>query len=330
MRKIDVVMSTAAFGAEHLKHIKEAFAPAEFISLDPKDVEGIRDALQRADVAIVQSDLDERYLEAPKLKWIHCCHAGLNKSAYPKVFEKELLVTSSAGRGSIALAEHAMFFMLSLTYNFPALYNAQQHHIWLRSKEQEGLTAMYGKTLGILGMGNTGRELALRAKAFGMKVLAYRRRDTNLPAGVDEVFSADKGESPDRLLGESDFIVLAMSLSDATYQIIGDRELGLMKPSAFLINMARGELIDEKALVQALREHKVAGAGLDAFAEEPLPYGNPLWNCPGVIITPHSSPKQPDGAERIVDILCLNLKNYLEDRPMINLLKAEDVYTRGR
>jgi phosphoglycerate dehydrogenase-like enzyme len=191
---------------------------------------------------------------------------------------------------------------------------------------QNELRGLFGRTIGILGMGNTGRELALRAKAFGMNVLAYRRREGQLPPGVDRIYSADAGETIDELLVESDFVVLALSLSSATYHLIGRRELDLIGSNGFLINMARGPIVDEPELIAALQERRIAGAGLDTFAVEPLPADSPLWDAPRTLITPHVTPAVPDRTSRSLDIICENIRRFRAGEPLLNQLTAEDVY----
>jgi phosphoglycerate dehydrogenase-like enzyme len=328
MPAIDVVLATVPYRGPHLERLRAAFAPAELVLTRRDDRPGIAAALQRADVAVLAGDLDERFLDAPRLRWVHCDHAGLNRSARPEVFARGLLVTSSAGRSSPVLAEHATLFMLALAYAFPAFYEAQRAHRW-GVPAQDELRGLFGRTVGIVGLGHTGTELAVRAKAFGMRVLGYRRRATEPPPGVDVLSCADRGESLDGLLGESDFVVLAVPLSDATYHLIGARELALMKPSAYLINMARGAVVDEEALLAALRGGALAGAGLDTFVQEPLPAESPLWDAPRTLITPHVTPQVPDRTARSLDVIEQNARRYRAGEPLLNLLRAEDVYTRG-
>jgi phosphoglycerate dehydrogenase-like enzyme len=327
MPAIEVVLATVPYQGAHLERLRGAFEPARFVHVRRDDAAAIGAALEVADVAVLAGDLDERFLRAPRLRWIHCDHAGLNRSARPEVFERGLLVTSSAGRSSPVLAEHALLFMLALAYNFPAFLDAQRAHRW-GIPGQDALRGLFGRTVGIVGLGHTGTELAARAKALGMRVVAYRRR-TTAPAGVDRLYSADAGDTLDPLLRESDFIVLAVPLSDATHHLIGARELGLMKPAAFLINMARGAVVDEDALVAALRAGRIAGAGLDTFAREPLPPDSPLWDAPNTLITPHVTPQVPDRTGRSLDIICENVRRYRAGEPLLNQLQPEDVYTRS-
>ncbi|MFH5183901.1 D-2-hydroxyacid dehydrogenase [Paenibacillus sp. TAB 01] len=324
------VLATVPYTGWHLEKLKNAFGPeVNFIHLNKDDSAGIAEALKVADVAILQSDLDDRYIAAPKLRWIHCDHSGLNKSARPGVFEKGLHVTGSAGRSGPVLAEHILFLTLSLVYDAHGLHDAQKAHRWRGIPGYEDRRGLYGKTMGIIGMGFTGTELAIRAKALGMRVLGYRRSITGLPEGVDQLYCADRGETIDELLRESDVVVLSVRLSDETYHMIGERQLQLMKNTAYLINMARGPVVDEKALVHALHNGLIAGAGSDTFEQEPLPADSPLWDAPNMVITPHCTPEMPDLVARSLDIICENINRYRAGLPLVNELKANDVYTKS-
>jgi phosphoglycerate dehydrogenase-like enzyme len=328
MPDISCVLATVSYTGSHLTRLRAAFAPAELLQVRRDDAAGIAAALERADVAVLAGDLDERFLRAPMLRWIHCDHAGLNRSARPEVFARGLLVTSSAGRSSPVLAEHAILFMLALAYRLPAFLDAQRRHQW-GIPDQDRLRGLYGRTVGIVGLGHTGTELALRCKALGMRVLGYRRGAAPPPPGVDVVYCAARGETIEPLLRQSDFVVLAVPLSDATHHLIGARELEQLKPGAYLVNMARGAVIDEDALLAALRSGRLAGAGLDTFAQEPLPPDSPLWDAPNVLITPHTTPQVPDRTGRSLDIIEENVRRYRAGQTMLNLLRPEDVYTKG-
>lgn len=325
MPEINVVLLTVHWAEEYVDRLRQHLAGAELVRT--QDAAEIARTLARADVAILSGDLDDRFADAPRLRWVHCDHAGLNKSARPWVFERGLLVTSSSGRSAPALAEHAILFMLLFSYCFPDLLAAQRAHQW-GIPGQDRLRGLIGRTVGIVGLGNTGRELATRARALGMRVLGYRRRAEDVP-GVDRMYAAEHGESLDELLAESEFVVLATPLSDATHHLIGARELGLMQPSAVLVNMARGGVVDEAALIEALRAGRIAGAGLDTFAQEPLPSDSPLWDVPNVLITPHMTPQVPDRTGRSLEMIVENIRRYRAGERMLNLLTPADVYTRG-
>jgi phosphoglycerate dehydrogenase-like enzyme len=320
------VMTTVDYQGAHWERLRQAVAPGQISRVDRQDDTAVRAALREAEVAIIAGDLDARYLDAPGLAWVHCDHAGLDRFARSEIFAKGLVVTTSAGRSSPALAEHAIFFMLALSYRFALLYEAQQAHRW-GIPGQEDLRGLYGKTIGIVGMGHTGQELARRARSLGMRVLGFRRSIAPVPEGVHRVYAQAAGESIDALLEQSDFVVLALPLSDRTHRLLGARELRRMKPSAFLINIARGAIVDEGALLEALREGRIAGAGLDTFRTEPLPADDPLWDAPNTLITPHFTPQVPDRTGRSLDIICENLRRYRSGEPLLNQLTPEDVYT---
>jgi phosphoglycerate dehydrogenase-like enzyme len=325
MPEIGVVLLTVRWADEYVVRLREHLTGAEIVRT--RDDAEIERTLARADVAILSGDLDDRYADAPNLRWVHCDHAGLNKSARPWVFERGLLVSSSSGRSAPALAEHAILFMLLFAYRFPDFLEAQRNHQW-GIPGQDQLRGLIGRTVGIVGLGNTGRELASRAQALGMRVLGYRRRAEDVP-GVDRLYAAERGDSLDDLLQESDFVVLATPLSDATHHLIGARELGLMKRSAVLVNMARGGVVDEAALIAALKEDQIAGAGLDVFEREPLPPGSPLWDAPNILITPHTTPQVPDRTGRSLAMIVENVRRYRAGERLLNLLTPTDVFTRG-
>ena len=324
MPDIGVALLTVRWQEEYIARLRELLAGAEVIHTH--DDREIKQALARADVAILSGDLDDRFADAPQLRWIHCDHAGLNKSARPWVFERGLQVTSSSGRSAPALAEHAIFFMLLFAYQYPRFQEAQRAHRW-GFPGQEKLRGLIGRTVGIVGLGNTGCELALRARAFGMRVLGYRRQAIDVP-GVDRLYAAERGDLLDELLRDSDFVVLATPLSDATHHLIGSRELTLMKPTAILVNMARGGVVDEAALIETMRHGGIAGAGLDVFEQEPLPADSPLWDLPNVAITPHTTPRVPDRTGRSLETIAENVRRYRAGERLINLLTPADIYTR--
>lgn len=320
------VLTTLGYQGAHWLGLCDALEGAEIIRFASASTEGFEAALKRADVAILAGDPDERILREPRLRWIHIDHAGLNRAAKSDAFREGLVVTGSAGRSAPVLAEHAMFFALALAYRYPAFLDAQREHRW-GVAGQEDLRGLYGCTMGIVGLGNTGRELALRAKAFGMRVLGYRRRATEALPGVDQMFSADVGDGLDELLRQSDFVALALGLSDKTYHLIGARELDLIGPSGYLINMARGPVVDEAALTRALYDGRIAGAGLDTFEIEPLPSESLLWAAPNTLITPHVTPQVPDRTGRSLEIICENIRRFKAGEPMLNQLTKEDIYT---
>lgn len=340
MPRIDCLLVTAQVAdADHAA--LSAAADAECVFVAPADAAAIERALARVDVAFLDGDLDARFLAAPALRWVHCDHAGLERSASPALFARSsassdarrgegnnLRLSGAAGRSAPALAEHALYFMLALSYDAPRLIAAQLARRWAPSRH-DTRRALTGRSLGIVGLGHIGQALAVRAQALEMRVIGYRRRVAPTPAGVDRVLASDAGETLLDLCAESDIVVLATSLSDRTHHMIDGNAFAAMRPGALLVNVARGGLVDEDALLAALRSGRLAGAGLDSVAREPLPPWSPLWWAPNLLITPHQTPPLADRAARSLAIACENLRRYRADLPLLNEVGPDDVYSHG-
>ena len=326
---IKKVFSTEPYTDWHWDKLVEALGPeVEIVRAKHSDIPTVKEGIKDADVAILAGDISREVLAAARnLKWVHCDHAGVNNSAHPEIFERGIFLTSSSGRSAPVLAEHIFFLMLSLIYNSRALEQQQRDHNWYKLyRDRRGL---FTKTIGIIGMGYTGKALAVRAKAFGMTVLGYGRVPGPIPDGVDKIWYADKGDSINALLKESDIVALTIRLSDETYHLIDERALGLMKPSAYLVNMARGAVVDEAALYRALVNKTIAMAASDVFESEPLGKNSPLWDLPNFVITPHCTPEVPDLALNGLNIICENIKRYREGTPLLNCLTSRDMYTKA-
>ncbi len=328
-REIHVVLSALPYLPDEIGQLRQAFAPAEFIEALPFEGDAIAVELQRADVALITSDIDDRQLNAPNLRWVHCDKAGLDRSASRAVFERGLIVTGSAGRSAPALAQHGFYLALALTFDARRLFERQSAREWGGIPGYEHRLALHSKTLGIVGFGHTGREMAALAKAFGMRVIAYRRRSGPVPSTVDRMLSIEEGDSLVPLLEESDVIMLAVTLNDATHHLFGEEQFERMKDSAYLVNLARGAVVDHEALARALHGGQIGGAGLDVTDPEPLPAVSPLWNLPNVIITPHMTPKLPERTQRSIDIIIENVGRYRRGESMVNALTPDDLYTKG-
>jgi phosphoglycerate dehydrogenase-like enzyme len=321
-----MLMKNLPFRGAELETLLEAAGEGDVVRVDPDDAAGIAAALETAEIAVLAGDLDERHLIAPHLRWVHCDHAGLTKSARPEVFGRGLIVTGSAGRSGPALAEHVMMFALLLSSQFTSFLEAQRRGEWLRTPELSELRALSGRTMGVVGMGHTGTELARRAKAFNMRVLGYRRRDVAVPEGVERMFSTERGDSIDDMLPHCDILALVVNLSNATRGLIGARQLALLPRGALVINLARGEVLDQDALIAMLESGHLGGVGLDVTTPEPLPRGHPLWSAPNVLITPHFTPALPDKSARSLEIILANFAAYRAGQPMLNQLTVADVY----
>jgi phosphoglycerate dehydrogenase-like enzyme len=253
---------------------------------------------------------------APSLKWIQMIGAGIDRvAANPGLVESDVLVTNSHVNANV-VAEYAVYLMMLLAKNASGLFANRQLHRWEILEVME----LRGKTLGIVGLGEIGGRIAAKAQAFGMKVLATRRsvtqREKNIQ-GVDEIFPTHELH---QMLKECDFLILAAPLSQETWGLIGEKELRLMKPTAGLINIARGQIIRQAVLVRALRERWIAAAALDVFDTEPLPPDSDLWGLPNVIISPHLARLTQDEIPGVIGLFCENLKRFLEGNRLINLV----------
>ena len=259
--------------------------------------------------------------QGPSVRWLHTASAGVDHVLTPNVRAKVgLTVTDSGPAFAIALSEFILAWMLLVARGLPALMENQRQHSWQSVPQFE----LHGKTVGIIGLGPIGRETAMRTKAFGMKTLGLRRSPAPVD-GVDAVLTGPEGLT--RLLAESDFVVVAAALTGETQALVGAAQLARMKPTAWLINIARGGLVDEPALIAALLGKQIAGACLDVFAQEPLPADNPLWDLPNVHIAPHNSPGwDPNLHARQKAIFLDNLTRFVRGEALTNVVDISRGY----
>ena len=323
MPKIKKVVATVWYNKKNMYDLRRVFPDAEFCYVDFFDKEKLAQEVKDADVAILMGDVDPCLLGENTLKWIHCDHAGLNGSARPEVFAREIPVTGAAGRSAPVLAEHCIYFMMQGCYHTKELLRAQENCTW----GVDGMNTwrgLYGRTVGIVGMGNNGRMLADRLHAFGMNIVAYDKFPIKGYDYISQKYCADAGDTIQPLLEQSDFVVLTLALTDETYHMINKDTLAQMKDGAFLVNMARGGIVCTEDLIEALKNGKLSGAGLDVFEEQPLSPESPLWKMEQVYITPHSTPQVPDRAARSIEIIRENARRFEAGEPLLNQMRPED------
>jgi phosphoglycerate dehydrogenase-like enzyme len=255
-----------------------------------------------------------------RLKWIQVMTAGVDRLP-EEILKSGIRVANASGLHGTAMGEVVLEMMLMFVKDAPACMRMKQGREWRRYRP--GI--LRDRTVGILGLGAVGKEIARLCKAFGMKVIGIRRSDGEASPfrDVDRVYPREK--LPE-LLAECDFAVLALPLTKETEGMIGEKELRGMKPTAFLINVARGAIVDERALIRALEEKWIAGAGLDVFTREPLPPESPFYAMPNVIFSPHISGDIPDYESRAAEVFCENLRRYLEDEPFLHEVDREKGY----
>ena len=286
----------------------------------------IRSIAPEVDLKVVESSIDYSELikeaeivfgwpktrlvkKAENLKWLHLPSAGVDRYANKDLYQnQDILLTNSSGVYGKPIAEHVFAMILAHNRNLiDYAYNKKEKN-WQR---QNNIKDFFNSTVGILGLGDIGSTIAKRAKSWGAQVLALKRTMIELPDYVDQIFLT---ENLDKLLRKSDYVILTLPGTPETEKIIGREELQLMKSSAFIVNIGRGSLIDQKALTKALEEGLIGGAGLDVTEPEPLPENSKLWELDNVIITPHTSGFSPTNEQRQFKIFKDNLNRYLNQR----------------
>ncbi|MFH1031347.1 MAG: D-2-hydroxyacid dehydrogenase [Chloroflexota bacterium] len=269
--------------------------------------------LSQAEILWAMRPPKDLIARAPKLKWIQSPLSGVDFFATPQIINSPVKITNSAGIHNVQVGEVAFFHMINLAKNAPRVFRQ------IQDKRFEAFipVILESKTVGILGLGAIGKYIAKLCKGFGMKVIGVRARASVRPRYVDAVFPPEKLLE---VLPQCDFVVNAMPLLASTNKIIGERELWAMKPTAFFINIGRGGTVDQDALIRALKENRIAGAGLDALTPEPLPPDSRLWELPNVIITAHIGGRREDYDRLATDLFCKNLKRYVSGKKLINLI----------
>lgn len=267
--------------------------------------------------------------QAPRLRWVQLDTAGVDSVLHTPLWRSEVAITTLTGVGPPTIAEYTMMMLLALAHRLPLMLEHQRRRDWPSPAERRRLFTpdeLGATTLGVIGYGSIGRAIGTLAHAFGMRVLAMRRAATPATAadgGPDESYGPDHLGA---MLAACDYVVLSVPLTSATFHMIDEAAFGAMKPGAILVNVARGPVVDEAALIRALREGRLGGAALDVFEEEPLPADSPLWGMPNVIISPHVAGLTPHYHQRIMGLFAQNLERYIAGEPLLNSVQREREY----
>ncbi len=320
---------SARYRAQDLERIRAAAPGARIVTLSR---EGLTDEpVDDVEVLLrgwLSSDAFDRLLaRAPRLTWVHSASAGVERALTPAARERDLVITNARGVFSRPIAEYVLMMILAVSRRLPGLLELQRERTW---QPLEGVE-LRDVTVGIVGLGSIGRAVGALATAFGCRVVAVRRRSdegaaASVADGEPRAFGEvmlDRVGGPEllpELLGESDFVVLAAPLTAATQNMIDATALASMKPGAWLINIARGALIDDRALLNALRDGQIGGAVLDTFRDEPLPPTSPFYDLPNVIVTPHTSWSSGRVLDRSVELFCDNLRRFATGEPLLNVV----------
>ena len=287
--------------------------------------EALHAALGDADALIGGAAITtEDVAAAPKLRWVQATIAGVEGFPIPALRDREIVLTNFSGIAAPSIAEHVLALMLAFARGLPTLFQRQGRRAWDDNHADAPPTfELAGQTLGVVGLGDIGDELGRRAHALGMRVLAADRDATEAPAYIDALLPSER--LPD-LLADADHVALCLPLTPATEHLIGREQLAAMKDSAYLYNVGRGELVDQDALVAALRDGAIAGAGLDVASPEPLPAGSPLWALPNVLITGHTAGRTPLYWERGIALLVDNVRRFLAGEELRNVVDTRAGY----
>ncbi|MBI4786882.1 MAG: D-2-hydroxyacid dehydrogenase [Chloroflexi bacterium] len=335
------VLLTLRFNAQQLDWLRAVSPELEIVQKSVKEDWDRMDtgAFFDGDEQVLYCFMPPRDLSVcPKLRWVQLHSAGTNHLTDHPILQSGIPITTSSGIHAVPIGEFAITMMLALARRVPRMVRTQDGGAWPKERWRTFLGAeMRGKTLGVVGYGSIGREVARIAKqGFAMRVLAMTRSGDKADRGYAEPGVGDpEGKLPDAwftpgqlrdLLAQSDFVLIALPLTQATRQLIGEAELRAIKPTAFIVNIARGEIMDQAALVRALKENWIAGAGLDVFAQEPLPSDSELWKLENALIAPHVSSATPHYDDRAVALFAENLRRFLRGDELLNRMDAERGY----
>lgn len=319
MRTILLALEPDTLSVEQIGRVRDA-APDDarvLVTRDRDEIEPVLDAVE-----IVAGWFPRDLLpEARNLRWFQQWAAGADwLLRHSEMVDRDFVLTTTSGIHAIPITEHILAFLLAFARDLDRAVRAQECHEWIPQREQKDLFELAGKTMLLIGVGAIGERTAKVAAALDIRVLGVRRDPTIGAPAVEAMFG------PDRLLEllpEADFVVLTVPLTHETQGMIGERELRVMKPTAYLVNIGRGATVDQSALVQALQGGWIAGAGLDVFETEPLPEDSPLWRLDNVIITSHYAGITPHYHERALEIFLDNLRRYQAGGPLCNVVDKE-------
>ena len=287
----------------------------------------VEEHIRDAEIFFGWSLRGEQVAAAKKLRWIHSTAAAVHQLMSPELRASNVNVTNASSVHGPVVAEHAIAMMFALAKRLHVAVRAQQQRIWAQEQISFGEprpTELAGSTLGLIGYGAIGRPIAESAKALGMRVLVVRQHPQER-GGNDGITFFDPG-GLDEVIAQSEFLILAAPTTKKTQRLINGERFARMKPNAYLVNVSRGALIDEAALLDTLRSHRIGGAALDVFDHEPLPADSPLWALDNLLITPHTAATSDKMWERHYALIKENLRRYLGGEPLLGLVDKQSGY----
>lgn len=329
------IFSSMRFSEAQWDRLRRVVPSAEIRQVPANDPSEVGPNVGDAEIAIIDGNQNFDPALTPNLRWVQLASAGVNLLLGKELWLSDIPICNASGIQVRAMAEWAFAATLSLRHRLPYLRERQRQHVWLpNDRLGHSMGDLWGATLGVIGYGSIGREVGRLAKAFGMRLVAtmmgadspadrgYVLPGTGDPNGIlpDVLREPDY---VDTLLAESDVVVLTVPSTPATYHMINEDRLRLMRPEALLVNLSRGTAIDEDALARALKENWIAGAALDVTEVEPLPGDSPLWDLENLIITPHISWLSPGYYDRLIDLFAENVRRHRDGEPLVNVVNRK-------
>jgi len=306
---------------KHRKQILAVSPKIELIEFPETVIHGMR-SVEEIEVALTEGgntthyagELDREDYEkffTPNLKWMQLCSTGFSDNITQEILDGRVTLTNSPGIHTIPIAESVLAAMLEHAKRFSQRREDQEKRLW----RQVYCNDLEGTTVLLIGLGNLGKRIARLCKAFDMRVIGTKRRPGPVE-NIDHVFPANELK---KHLPEADYVVVVAPHTPETEGLLGEEEFTAMKKQCYFINVGRGMVADEVAMIRALEEKRIAGAYLDCFAIEPLPTNNPLWELPNVFLVPHDSHSSPKIGDRLVAQFCENLRRYVSGEPLLNI-----------
>jgi phosphoglycerate dehydrogenase-like enzyme len=296
------------------------------IEVDQRNTyQDVEEHIRDAEIFFGWSLRGDQFLAGKKLRWIHSTAAAVHLLMSPELRSSDVVVTNARSVHGPVVAEHTLALMFALAKRLPAAVRYQQQQIWAQEQiayQHPHPKELSGSTLGLIGYGAIGSEIARSAIALGMRVLVVRQHPQKV-SGAEQTLGLNR---LDEVISQSDFLVLAAPLTETTCHLINAERLGRMQPEAYLVNVSRGALIDEAALLDTLRNHHIGGAALDVFDREPLPADSPLWELDNLLITPHTAALTHKMWERHYELIQENLRRYLSGEPLLGLVDKQSGY----
>jgi len=285
----------------------------------PGDPEALG-VIPEAEAAFMGTMQREQFLAAGRLRWVHSPAAGVGGMLFPEMVASPVIITNSRGMSADTIAEHVLAVTLAIFRRLPHACRSQHDREWAQDAiSAAGHRSIAGARVLVIGLGAIGAAVAARLSALGATVRGIRRRAASA-ADVDGVASIHAPDEIGALLPRADVVVLSAPHTRETRGLIGRAELAAMSPDAILVNVSRGQLVDEAALIDALRDRRIGGAALDVFNDEPLPADSPFWTLPNVLITPHTAGWRPDHWDAAVALFAGNLRRFEAGRPLLNVV----------